>query len=144
MARLGVSRTVHSSTRETPLARYLKHVHLVREAPKDLDDYFRKRAFRQVYKDRSISLDGRLYEAPVELIGKRVSLLYHDHDPSRVEVQLAGTSFGLLVPLDVQVNCRVRRDHHLTEIVSRAVEAEPPSPPPCAEGALFQASDDEL
>lgn len=33
---------VHSSTHQTPLARYLKHAHLVREAPKDLHDYFRQ------------------------------------------------------------------------------------------------------
>ena len=33
--------TIHSSTRQSPLNRYLKHAHLLREAPKDLDDYFR-------------------------------------------------------------------------------------------------------
>ena len=39
---------------------------------------------RTVAKDRTMALDGRLYEAPVALIGKRVNLLYHEHDPARV------------------------------------------------------------
>ncbi len=78
--------TVHSSTRQTPLERYLASLHLVREAPKDMDDYFRMRTLRRVDKDRTISLCGRLYEAPVALMGKMVTLLYHEKDPARVEV----------------------------------------------------------
>jgi hypothetical protein len=95
------------------MVRYLRHVHLIREAPKDLDDYFRKRALRRVAKDRTVALNGRLYEAPLELIGKQVTLLYHDHDPGRIEVHLAGESAGRLVPLDLQLNCRIRRRHVL-------------------------------
>src|SRR4030042_1420644 len=52
--------TVHSSTRQTPLNRYLKHAHLMREAPKDLDEHFRLRVQRKVDKDRTVSLGGRL------------------------------------------------------------------------------------
>ena len=132
---------VHSSTKETPLARYLHHVELVREAPKEMEDLFRRRVFRQVYRDRTISLGGRIYEAPVELIGKRVTLLYHNHDPARVEITLAGTSYGFLVPLDLRVNCRVRRDHHLTEIVSDPPPSESPRGGLCAEGRLFGQGD---
>ena len=137
---------IHSSTKETPLARYLRHVELVREAPKEMEDLFRRRVFRQVYRDRTISLGGRIYEAPVELIGKRVTLLYHDHDPARVEITLAGASYGFLVPLDLRVNCRVRRDHHLTEIVSDPPPSESPRGDLCAEGRLFgqRDPDDQL
>ena len=137
---------VHSSTKETPLARYLRHVELVREAPKEMEDLFRHRAFRQVYRDRTISLGGRIYEAPVELIGKRVTLLYHDHDPARVEITLAGASYGFLVPLDLRVNCRVRREHRLTEIVSAPPSTDPPTDTLCAEGRLFgqEDPDDQL
>lgn len=109
--------TVHSSTRQTPLNRYLKHAHLMREAPKDLDDYFRLRAQRKVDRDRTVSLGGRLYEAPVQLIGRVVTLLYHEDDPARVEVFSEGVSQGMLVPLDVHVNCRIRRNQHLVELV---------------------------
>ncbi len=114
---------VHSSTRQTPLNRYLQHAHLVREAPKDLDDYFRLRAARKVDRDRTVSLNGRLYEAPVALIGKTITLLYHDEDPSRVEAFHGETSFGILVPLDLKINCRVRREKHIVELVSQPPEA---------------------
>jgi hypothetical protein len=109
--------TVHSSTRQTPLHRYLKHAHLMREAPKDLDDSFRLRVQRKVDKDRTVSLGGRLYEAPVHLIGRVVTLLYHEDDPARIEVFSEGVSQGMLVPLDLHVNCRIRRRQHLVELV---------------------------
>jgi len=134
---------IHSSIKETPLARYLRHVELVREAPKEMADLFRRRVFRQVYRDRTISLDGRIYEAPVELVGKRVTLLYHDHDPARIEITLAGASYGFLVPLDLRVNCRVRRDHHLTEIVSVPPASEASRDDLCAEGRLFGRTDSD-
>ena len=100
---------VHSSTDETPLNRYIEHIHLIREAPKDLEDYFRR--------SRTVSLLGRIYEAPVELIGKTVTLLYHEHDPSRIEVLYDNKSYGMLLQLDVNVNCRVRRQQRVTEII---------------------------
>ncbi|MFZ2054368.1 MAG: DDE-type integrase/transposase/recombinase [Candidatus Aminicenantales bacterium] len=135
---------VHSSTGETPLARYLKHIHLIREAPKDMEDYFRKRTTRRVAKDRTVSLDGRLFEAPTGLIGKIVTLLYHDYDPSRVEVFSSNASHGYLVPLDLHINCRVRRHHHLTEIVPKDKEAAPPKPPDhYRNGQLFGQGDDD-
>lgn len=110
--------SIHSSTRQTPLNRYLQHAHLVRPAPRDLDDYFRLQACRKVDRDRTVSLEGRLYEAPVALIGKFVTLLYHQADPARVEVVYDSASHGMLVPLDLKVNCRIRRDKHIVELVS--------------------------
>ncbi|CAO0819632.1 hypothetical protein DFAR_1040019 [Desulfarculales bacterium] len=79
----------------------------------DLEDYFRKRATRRVALDRTVSLAGRLYEAPMPLIGKRIILLYHDHGSDRVEVLLENRFHDLLKLLDLAVNCRVKRDHHL-------------------------------
>ncbi|CAO0820217.1 hypothetical protein DFAR_1450005 [Desulfarculales bacterium] len=43
----------------------------VRPAHADLKDYFSKRATRRVPLDGTVSLVGRLYEAPVPLIGKQ-------------------------------------------------------------------------
>lgn len=130
---------VHGATKETPLARYLRHVELVREAPRDMEDHFRKRLLRQVAKDRSVSLEGRLYEAPVELISKRVTLLYHDHDPTRIEMTLDGVSRGFLVPLDLHINGRVRRFDKGTDLIVAAPSIDPPS---YAGGTLF-GDDDE-
>lgn len=135
---------IHSSTGEAPLSRYLKHIHLIREAPKDMEDYFRKLTTRRVAKDRTVSLDGRLFEAPTGLIGKIVTLLYHDYDPSRVEVFSSNTSHGYLVPLDLHINCRIRRHHHLTEIVPKEKEAAPSEPPDhYRNGQLFGQGDDD-
>jgi len=100
----------HSSTGQTPFARFTAKMECLRQAPRDLAEHFRKTARRKVAKDRTISLDGRLFEAPVALIGKQVSLLYHEQDPQRVEVVFNGQTYGLLVPLDIHVNCRVKRD----------------------------------
>lgn len=138
---------IHSSTKEAPLTRYLKHIHLIREAPKDMEDYFRKRITRRVHKDRTVSLTGRLFEAPTGLIGKIVILLYHEHDPQRVEVFCNETSHGYLVPLDLNINYRVRRDHHRTEIVPKDKNTQPTADPDhYKNGQLFGQgdSDDEL
>ena len=107
----------HSATKEAPLNRYGNHLHLIREAPKYLMDHFRKRVTRKVDKDRIVSLDGKLYEAPVPLIGATVTLLYHDSDPCRVEVIHNGSSHGMLIPLDVHVNARVKRLNQTMDIV---------------------------
>ena len=107
----------HGSTKEAPLSRYAKHLHCVREAPKDLMDHFRKRVMRKVDRDRTVSLDGRLYEAPVAMIGRTVTLLYHESDPARVELLLEGASHGMLVPLDVNINARVRRTPRAVDLV---------------------------
>ena len=119
--------TLHSSIRQTPLKRYLNHAHLMREAPKDLDDYFRSRVQRKVDKDRTVSLRGRLYEAPLHLIGNAVTLLYHEKDPARVEVFFQGDSQGILKPLDLNVNCRIRRRQQKVELLPPS-DTEAPQP----------------
>lgn len=101
---------VHSITKEEPLKRFVRNIECVRPAPKDLEDHFRKTAKRTVAKDRTIALEGRLYEVPVGLIGKRVTLLYHTHDPARVEIMLDSKTHGFAVMLDVNVNYRVKRN----------------------------------
>jgi RNAse (barnase) inhibitor barstar len=109
--------TVHSSTKQTPLNRYLKHAHLLREAPKDLNDYFRLRVARKVDRDRTVSLNGRLYEAPIPLIGKTITLLYHEGDSARIEAFHENVSHGMLVPLDMKINCRVRREKNILRLL---------------------------
>lgn len=116
---------VHSVTRQKPLERFSSHLECVRPAPPNLEDFFRKRALRNVAKDRSVALQGRLYEAPLCLLGKRVVLFYHDHDPSRVEIFWEDRSYGFLTLLDERVNFRVRRDNHrIVEIQSEGQGSE--------------------
>ena len=99
----------HRSTGETPLRRFAAHSECLRAAPKDLQDHFRKQARRRVAKDRTVALGGRLYEAPTQLIGKQITLLYHPHDPARLQAVHEGHSYGMLRVVDLNVNCRVER-----------------------------------
>jgi transposase InsO family protein len=118
---------VHSSTGQTPLKRYLQHVSLLRKAPQDLREYFRFPLTRKVDKDRTVSIYGRLYEAPAGLIGNTVTVLYHPADMSRIEVIFQERSWGFLVPLSPTVNCRVRRvTGHRTELVEPEQNTERP------------------
>jgi len=100
---------IHSSTDQTPLARYLAQLHALRAAPRNLRDYFRIPVRRKVDKDRTVSLKGRLYEAPVGTIGTWVTLLFHAHDLDRIEVLCGQHSCGFLLPLNQGINSRVRR-----------------------------------
>ena len=100
----------HSSTGQTPFKRFTSRMECLRSAPDNLRDYFRKTVRRRVNKDRSVVVDRRLFEAPVELIGKRVELLYFGENPEQVEIRCADKSYGLLRQVDLHVNSRVKRD----------------------------------
>jgi len=100
----------HSATKQNPFERFTAKLHCLRAAPDNLHDYFRKLARRKVNKDRTITLNGHLYEGPVPLIGKRVELLYHPNQPDQVEVKYQNKSFGMLALVNLNVNCRIKRD----------------------------------
>jgi transposase InsO family protein len=106
----------HSSTGQSPLTRYANHCECVRAAPKDLQDHFRWQARRRVAKDRTVALAGRLFEAPIALIGKQITLFYHPHDPSRLEARFEGKSYGFLGGVDLNVNCQVKRQKDTLQI----------------------------
>jgi putative transposase len=114
--------SLHSVTAQTPLERFASQLECLRPVPPHLEDFFRKRTLRIVAKDRTVSLNGRLYEAPVSLIGKKVALFYHDYDPARVEVFFEEHSYGFITLLDQKVNFRVRRLSHRIEIQSEQKE----------------------
>ncbi len=128
---------VHSSTGQTPLERYLAHLSLLRPAPRDLRDYFRTAVRRKVDKDRTVSLYGKIYEAPLGLIGKMVSLLFHEQDLSRIEVLFDEASQGFLLPLNAAINSRVRRTaRQQTELTPEAPSATKPA---YHGGSLFES-----
>lgn len=123
---------LHSSTGQSPFMRFTSKMQCLRNAPDNLNDYFRKTVRRRVNKDRSLVVDKRLFEAPVALIGRRVEVLYHEHTPEQVEVRCNGQSYGLLRQLDVHVNSRVRRDKNSqVELVEPIV--------PCKSGQLWES-----
>ena len=107
----------HSATSMTPFNRFAAHIEMVRAAPANLEDYFRKEVRRRVSRDRVVTIDGRLFEAPTQLIGERVRLLFNEEQPHQVEVFFKGHSYGLLIPVDLGVNCAVRRDKNSGELL---------------------------
>lgn len=115
----------HSATGSSPWQRFAEHMQCLRTAPENLKDYFRIVARRTVAKDRSVTLEGRLYEAPVSLIGKRIDLLYNKGNIKRVEARLNNQSYGFLRLVDLAVNCRVKRDRNRN---TQIVAGEPPAP----------------
>lgn len=102
----------HSATGKSPFSRFADNMQCLRTAPDNLKDHFRIVARRTVAKDRTVTIDGRLFEAPVALIGKRIDLLYHKDQPLRVEAQLAGKSYGIIQVVELAINCRVKRDRN--------------------------------
>ena len=99
----------HGTTGETPFARFTSNMACLRTAPENLKDHFRKMEKRRIANDRTLTLNGRLYEGPVALIGKRVDVLYHVHEPERIEIVFQGMTYGFHQPVNPHVNCRVRR-----------------------------------
>ena len=100
----------HRGTGVSPIRRFTQNIECVRPAPRDMEDHFRKPAKRTVAKDRTFTIQGRLYEAPVDLVKKQIRLLYHEHDPARVEMRLGEKTYGFAKVVDLHVNCRVKRE----------------------------------
>jgi len=113
----------HSATGQPPFQRFTARLECLRLAPSNLRDFFRQTARRRVAKDRTISLNGKLYEAPVPLIGQQVTLRYHEAELERVEAFSGSQSHGFLTPVNLQVNSRVKRDKDCRLVLESAGES---------------------
>jgi len=107
----------HSATGKTPLKRFADGIECIRPTPADLREHFRKKAQRKITKDRTIMLDNHLYEGPVELIGKKVDLLFHEGRYDQVELKHGQKSYGIVNPVDVHTNCRIKRDKNSKPVI---------------------------
>ena len=117
-------RRKHSSTGQSPFERFTANMQCMRTAPEKLGDHFRTRAQRTVAGDRTVTLKGKLFEAPVSLIGRKVELFYHEDEPDRVEIWFDKRSYGFMNLVDVNVNCRVRRDRNRNAQLESDVRSE--------------------
>ena len=99
----------------------------------DLDDLFLFEAKRRVMKDRTVSLNARLYEVDAHLVGQLVTLRYDpEAPPSRpIEVVRDGHSAGLATRLDAYANTRVKR-HRPSSQLHCDTPPDEPSPSPLA------------
>ena len=97
----------------------------------DLDDLFLFEAKRRVMKDRTVSLNARLYEVDAHLVGQLVTLRYDpDAPPSRpLEVVHDAKPAGTATRLDAYANTRVKRHRPSGQLHCSAPAREPdPSP----------------
>ncbi len=108
----------------TPLDRFLEDHALVRPAPEDLDALLRMKAVRRVGRDRTVRIDGRVYEAPDGYASETVDVLYDPYDATRpVHLRRQGETDEVpLRRLDLAVNATLHR--HAREPES----CDPPSP----------------
>jgi len=97
----------------------------------DLDALFLFETKRRVQRDRTVSLNGTLFEVDAALVGQTVTLR---HDPSApasrgIEVWHDARFVERARPLDAYANCFVRR-HRPTQ----GIEADTPAPAPRSPG----------
>jgi putative transposase len=113
---------------ETPLDRWAKSADEVHYLPpqEDLDALFLSEAKRKVQKDRTVSLNGLVYEVDALLVGATVTLRFDPNHAGRgIEVWAQGKKVQTAKVVDVYANCFVRRDRP-----SRTLTASAAAPPP--------------
>ena len=95
----------------------------------DLDNLFLFEAKRRVMKDRTVSLQGRLYEVDALLVGQTVTLRYDPQaPPSRpIKVVHDGKPAGQATRLDAYANTAVKRHRPSWQL---HCDHPPPKPSP--------------
>ena len=99
----------------TPLSRWqqdLIHIRPLGAFARKVDEIFLHRHSRKVRKDATVSFQGRFFEVPFELSGKKVVLVVDPHADSVVAVEsVDGKHLGLVTPLDAIANLNRKRVH---------------------------------
>ena len=113
----------------TPLEQWAQTGDAVRfpEPGLDLDDLFLCETKRKVQKDRTVSLNGVVYEVDAALVGETVTLRFDPSAPPERPVQVChqGQLGGLARPVQTYANCFVKRERP-----SRTLTADGPAPQP--------------
>jgi hypothetical protein len=99
---------------DTPLERWARDGQSVNfpEPGLDLDALFLFEATRRVQRDRTVSLNGVIYEVDAALVGEKVTLRYDPAAPPGrpIEVWHEDRRLADATPLDAYANCFVKRD----------------------------------
>lgn len=119
---------------QTPLDRWAQVGQAVRYPPPDLDldDLFLFEATRKVASDRTVSLNGVIFEVDAALVGERVTLRFDPAAPEApVQVVHAGRVIERARRVDLYANCFVKRHRPsgalLVEPVAHALQLERPA-----------------
>lgn len=105
----------------------------------DLDDLFLFETQRKVQKDRTVSLNGVVYEVDAVLVGEKVTLRYDPAAPTGRAIQVwhEGKAIELAKPVQTYANCFVKR-HRPSSTLD--VDGPASAPPP---GLTLRALDDD-
>lgn len=116
---------------ETPLERWARSGEAVRfpEPELDLDDLFLFETQRKVQKDRTVSLNGVVYEVDAALVGETITLRF---DPAAalgrpVQVCHQGKMIERAKPVETYANCFVKRDRPSRTLATDGPIPEPPA-----------------
>ncbi len=109
---------------ECPADRWAQRSDELRLCQGDTHDLFLFEQKRKVQKDRTVALDGVLYEVDAALVGETV-LLRYDPNQKRKPVQIwhRGKQVQIAKPVDAYANCFVRRDRHQSDLGAPAAPA---------------------
>jgi putative transposase len=121
-------RTPHRSlSGDTPLDRWARTADEVRYLDADLDDLFLSEAKRKVHRDRTVCLNGVVYEVDAQLVGATVTLRFDPGVKGRpIQVFSEGKRAQDAKVVDLYANCFVKRDRPGRDLAP----SEPPASPP--------------
>jgi putative transposase len=126
----------------TPLEQWAQSAEGVRfpEPTLDLDDLFLFEAKRKVQKDRTVSLNGVVYEVDAALVGETVLLRFDPAAPLERPVQVChqGRPSGLARVVQTYANCFVKRERP-----ARTLATDGPAPQPPASALRLRELDGE-
>jgi len=128
---------------QTPLERWAQTAAEVRfpETGLDLDELFLFETTRKVQKDRTVSLNGTLYEVDAALVGERVTLRYDPAAPTSRPIQVwhDNHQIQLARSVDLYANCFVKRHRP-----SATPDPDTPAPEPAPSTlALHRLTEDD-
>jgi putative transposase len=129
---------------KTPLEQWALVGDPVRFPDAGLNELFLFEAKRRVMNDRTVSLNGRIYEVDAILVGETVILRYDPAVPPTrpLAVVHQGQPAGQATPLDAYANTTVRRDRPSWRLETDTPAPEPP-PSRLTLGAFANHHNDE-
>ena len=119
----------HRTLGEIPLDRWAKVGERVRypEPGVDIDDLFLFESKRKVHKDRTVSLNGLVYEVDAALVGETVILRYNPSDQGEIiEVCHNGLFVQNAKLVDAYANCFVKRDRPSSSLQKISTDSAKP------------------
>lgn len=103
----------HGLDGDTPLQRYQQDLPKIRTLGilgARIDEIFYHRVERKVRRDGTVSYQGKRFEVPYELSGKRIALVVDPHVQNVLGVEDGnGESLGVAIPLDAIANVNRKR-----------------------------------